>query len=80
MYLDYVLLWPDDGCFTAETCWLEVNCKVLPYCWLLHVVFLDGNKNTTILLQHNWMAPIKNYDVKFCIGTERNKLEELVAR
>jgi len=20
MYLDYVLLWPDDGCFTAETC------------------------------------------------------------
>jgi len=25
MYLDYVLLWPDDGCFTAETCRLEVN-------------------------------------------------------
>jgi len=22
MYLDYVLLWPDDGCFTAETCCL----------------------------------------------------------
>jgi hypothetical protein len=25
MYLDYALLWPDDGCNTAETCCLEVN-------------------------------------------------------
>jgi len=31
MYLDCVLLWPDDGCFTAETCHLEVNYKVLSY-------------------------------------------------
>jgi len=22
MYLDYVPLWPDDGCVTAETCYL----------------------------------------------------------
>jgi len=27
MYLDCVLFWPDDGCFTAETCRLEVNYK-----------------------------------------------------
>ena len=25
MYLDCVLLWPDDGCFTVEICRLEVN-------------------------------------------------------
>ena len=25
VYLDYVLLWPDDGYFTAETCCLEVQ-------------------------------------------------------
>jgi len=29
MYLDCVLLWPDDGCITAETCRLEVNYRVL---------------------------------------------------
>jgi len=25
MYLDYVLLWSDDGCFTAETRRLEIK-------------------------------------------------------
>ena len=25
MYLDYVLIWSDDGCFTVETCRLEVQ-------------------------------------------------------
>jgi len=29
MYLYCILLWPDDGGFTAETCRLEVNYKVL---------------------------------------------------
>jgi hypothetical protein len=28
MYLDYVLLWPDYGCITAETCCLEVKYRV----------------------------------------------------
>jgi len=31
VYLDCVLLWPDDGCVTAETCRLEGNYKVLSY-------------------------------------------------
>jgi hypothetical protein len=44
VYLDYVLLWPDDGSFTAETFCLEVNCKILSYCWLLYVVILGDNK------------------------------------
>jgi len=28
MYLDYVPLWPDDGCITAKTCCLEANYRV----------------------------------------------------
>jgi len=28
MNLDYVPLWPDDGCIAAETCCLEVNYRV----------------------------------------------------
>ena len=36
----YVLLWPDDGCFTAETCRLDVI-DILSQCWLI-IVFLDG--------------------------------------
>ena len=44
MYLDHVLLWPDDGCFTAETSCLEVNYKILTNLLILYVVFLDGNK------------------------------------
>ena len=43
MYLDCVLLWPDDGCFIAETCRLEVNENIF-YIIEDIVVFLDGNK------------------------------------
>jgi len=32
MYLDYVLLWPDDGCFTAETCCIDDNYKIFSNC------------------------------------------------
>jgi len=32
MYLDYVLIWPDDGCITAEKCCLEVNHRILFNC------------------------------------------------
>ena len=32
IYLDYVILWPDDGYFTAEICCLEVNYSVLTNC------------------------------------------------
>jgi len=34
LYLIYVLLWPDDGCFTAETCRLDVI-DILSQCLLL---------------------------------------------
>ena len=44
MYLDYVPLWSDDGCITAETCCLEVNHRVFTYLLKLYVVFVDGNK------------------------------------
>ena len=44
VYLDYVLLWPDDGCITAETCWLEINHRVFICLLILYVVSLDGNK------------------------------------
>jgi len=49
MYLYCVLLWPDDGCFTAETCCLEVNYKILSNFLLLYVVILDGNKYLLLL-------------------------------
>jgi hypothetical protein len=42
LYLIYALLWPDDGCFTAETCRLGAI-DILLQCCLLIVVFLDGN-------------------------------------
>jgi len=44
MYLDYVLLWPDDVCFTAETRRLEINYKV--FCHIIDYIccVLDGNK------------------------------------
>ena len=49
MYLDYVLLWPDVGCFTGETYRLEVNYKVLVMLLIIYVVFLDGNKYQFII-------------------------------
>jgi len=39
MYLDYVLLWPDDGCFTAETFRLEVNYSVWQIVDIIRCVF-----------------------------------------
>ena len=32
MYLDYVLLWPDDGCVAAKTCCLKYNHRILSNC------------------------------------------------
>jgi hypothetical protein len=58
MYLDCVLLWPDDGCFTAKTCCLEFNCKVLSYYWLYTLCFWTVI-NICWLLQHNGVASIK---------------------
>jgi len=55
MYLYCVLIWPDDGCFTAETCHLEVNYKV---CHITDdiVVFSDGNKyHFKIVMPHACM-------------------------
>jgi hypothetical protein len=53
MYLDYVLLRPDDGCFTAETCCLEVIYKILLNFLLLYIVFLDGNKYHLLVIPEN---------------------------
>ena len=39
IHLDRVLLWPDDGCFTVETCCLKVNDKLMSIC-LLYVLCL----------------------------------------
>jgi len=44
MYLECVLLWPDDGCFTAELRRPEVNYKILSYYSLYMLCFLDSNK------------------------------------
>jgi hypothetical protein len=38
------LLWPDNGCITAETCCLEVNYRVFISLLMLYVVSLDDNK------------------------------------
>jgi hypothetical protein len=48
MCLDYVLLWSDDGCITAETYRLEVNWRVFIQLLILNVVFSDSNKNITM--------------------------------
>jgi hypothetical protein len=48
MYLDYVLLRPDDGCFTAETCCQQLTvtfCHIVRYYMLC--LFVDGNKNSS---------------------------------
>jgi len=38
LYLAYVLHWPDDGCFTAETCSPDVT-YISSLCWCTYVVF-----------------------------------------
>jgi len=58
MYLDYVLLWPDNGCITAETCCLEVKYRVIIQLLILYVASLDGNKYHYVL-QQNGMPRIK---------------------
>jgi hypothetical protein len=57
-YVHGVLLWPDDGCFTAETCCLKFDKIFFVKLFIIRVVFLDGNKYHCIIT-HNGMVRIK---------------------
>ena len=79
LYLVYVLHWPDDSRFTAETCSPDVI-DISSLCWCTYVVF-----ETAIciyLLLHNGMAPIK-YDrhawsIKECVFARSDFLMAVV--
>ena len=43
LYVEYVLLWLDDGCFTAETCRLVIIDNFITLLIIIFFVFLDGN-------------------------------------
>ena len=52
LHLVYVLHWPDDGCFTAETCSPDVNWYFITMRMYICCV-LDGNINIILILFSN---------------------------
>jgi hypothetical protein len=70
VYLDYVLIWPEDCCITAETCCLAVNCRIFNLIIdIIYVVFKHDNNITTTY--YNTMGWLAYKMTSYCLDSSR---------